>query len=189
MSRSQEQSIKERIRTLSKERDLTFAESLNPVVIDLGSAHWESRNKYALLPAARRFECWEKNYAALLGLSEAIKYTNKIGIDEIWDRTHQLGTMLREGLRTIDGVTICDPGTKHGAIVTFTVKDKPCHQIIEALAQQKINIHHSLREYARLDFERRNLEETCRGSPHYFNLKEEVDQMIHAVKGLASYYY
>jgi len=164
-----------------------FAESLNPVVIDLGSAHWESQYQYALRSAARRFECWEKNYAALLGLSEAIKYTNQIGITEIWNRAHQLGAMLREGLRNIEGITICDPGTEHGAIVTFTVKNMLCKQIIEVLTRQNITINYTLREYARLDFEKRKLDEACRASPHYFNLDEDVEKMISIIRDLSSY--
>ncbi|NGX57759.1 MAG: putative cysteine desulfurase [Chlamydiae bacterium] len=162
-----------------------FAESLNPVVIDLGSAHWTSEGKYDLFPGTRRFECWEKNYAAMIGLTEAIRYANELGIENIWERTHKLGTMLREGLRNIDGVTICDPGTKHGAIVTFTLKGHSCLDIMKTLYQQNITIHYSMREYAPLDFGKRGLEEACRASPHYFNLEEEVDQVIHAIKHLA----
>ena len=43
-------------------------ERLEPPMIDHFSAEWVARDRYDLRPDARRFENWENNYAARLGL-------------------------------------------------------------------------------------------------------------------------
>jgi selenocysteine lyase/cysteine desulfurase len=48
------------------------------VTADFG-APWVSLDRYELRPDARRFENWEFNYAAVLGLGAAVDYALAIG--------------------------------------------------------------------------------------------------------------
>src|SRR5690606_15293212 len=45
-----------------------------PAAIDHLAAPWVSEDSYELRPDARRFETWENNYAAHMGLAEAVQY-------------------------------------------------------------------------------------------------------------------
>ena len=47
-------------------------EKLEPPIIDHFGAPWVAADRYELRPDARRFETWENNYAARLGLGVAI---------------------------------------------------------------------------------------------------------------------
>ncbi|MCP4876572.1 MAG: aminotransferase class V-fold PLP-dependent enzyme, partial [Gammaproteobacteria bacterium] len=58
-------------------------DSLHPPMIDLFSAQWIDADRYELRQDAKRFENWESNYAAKLGLGCAIEYALTIGIDNI----------------------------------------------------------------------------------------------------------
>ena len=56
---------------------------LEPPMIDLHGATWTAPDAYELRPDARRFETWENNYAALLGLGAAADYALALGMDAI----------------------------------------------------------------------------------------------------------
>jgi selenocysteine lyase/cysteine desulfurase len=59
-------------------------DEIDPPSIDLHAARWTARDEYELRPDARRFEGWESNVAAKLGLGAAADYANAWGIDAIW---------------------------------------------------------------------------------------------------------
>ena len=47
---------------------------LEPPFVDVHAATWTARDRYELRPDASRFENWETNYAARLGLGAAVDY-------------------------------------------------------------------------------------------------------------------
>ncbi len=62
-------------------RDLLL--QVEPPVIDHFAAPWVAADRYELRKDARRFETWENNYAARLGLGVAVDYALAIGLDHI----------------------------------------------------------------------------------------------------------
>src|SRR5262249_61316015 len=54
-----------------------------PPMIDHFAAPWVPPDRYELRSDARRFEAWENNYAARLGLGIAIDYALAIGMEAI----------------------------------------------------------------------------------------------------------
>src|SRR6266702_8919401 len=94
---------------------------LEPPLIDHFAAPWVAADRYELRPDARRFETWENNYAARLGLGVAVDYALAIGIEPIMARCRALADQLRAGLGEIPGVTVHDLGQRPAAIVTFSV--------------------------------------------------------------------
>ncbi|MCJ9704446.1 aminotransferase class V-fold PLP-dependent enzyme, partial [Bradyrhizobium sp. SHOUNA76] len=94
---------------------------LEPPMIDHFAAPWVSRDEYRLRDDGRRFETWENNYAARLGLGAAVDYALEIGIAPIQQRCRMLAGRLRSGLAALPGITIRDLGRAPGAIVSFTV--------------------------------------------------------------------
>ena len=83
---------------------------LEPSMIDHFGAPWVAPDRYELRSDARRFETWENNYAARLGLGIAVDYALAIGIEAIMARCRALADQLRGGLAEIPGVTIHDLG-------------------------------------------------------------------------------
>ena len=47
-------------------------ESLEPLFLDLHAAQWTGRDSFEILPTAKRFENWEFNIAAVIGLGVAV---------------------------------------------------------------------------------------------------------------------
>ena len=76
-------------------------DKLEPPMLDGHAATWSSRDSYELMPDARRFENWERSFANILGMGEAIKLANALGVDTIWERVQQQAATLRARLEAI----------------------------------------------------------------------------------------
>ena len=160
--------------------------TMEPPVIDHFAANWTSPDSYELRSDARRFENWENNYAAKLGLGAAVDYAMDIGMDAIWARIRLLADDLRRRLREINGITVHDIGQEQGGIVTFSSDHEDSAEIKQRLADQKINISISGPSSTLLDSMRRNLPPICRASVHYYNDEAEIDRLMTALRGMAA---
>jgi cysteine desulfurase / selenocysteine lyase len=161
-----------------------LANTLEPVFIDLHAAEWLDGNKYELAKGAIRFENWECFFAGKLGLMQAAKYANDIGVASIASRNKHLSTLLRDSLAKIDGVHLTDLGVNKSAIVTFFkdgISPEECHAKLRA---QNINVSVSPSSYARLDLGQRKLASLIRSSIHYYNTETEIEKFCSAVHAL-----
>jgi selenocysteine lyase/cysteine desulfurase len=159
---------------------------LEPPLIDHFGAPWVAPDRYELRPDARRYETWENNYAARLGLGVAIDYALALGIDAIGERARALAGGLRAALRSIPGVTVHDLGPDPAAIVTFSVRGMAAEEVKQALADARVNVTISDPASTLLDATARSLPNIVRASPHYYNTDEEVDQVAGQVERLAA---
>lgn len=162
-------------------------EQLEPVMLDLHAAQWTSRDTYTVRDDARRFENWETNYAAKIGLGVALDYALGWGIDSIWERIQLLAGRLRASLNAIPGVTVRDIGEVQGGIVTFTIDGRDLMDVKAALADQSINVTVSRTPSTRLDMEDRGLAQVVRASVHYYNSEDEVARFCAAIEAQASF--
>lgn len=158
--------------------------SLEPPMLDHFAAPWVAPDRYELRPDARRFETWENNYAARLGLGRAVDYALEVGLDWIEARCRDLSVRLRDGLKAASGVTVYDLGRDPAAIVTFSVKNRDAASVKEKLALSGINVSVSNPSSTLLDAEARKLPSLVRASPHYYNTEEEIDRLVSAVSTL-----
>jgi selenocysteine lyase/cysteine desulfurase len=158
---------------------------LEPPMIDHFAAPWVSRDEYRLRDDARRFETWENNYAARLGLGAAVDYALEVGIAPIEQRCRMLAGRLRSGLAALPGITIRDLGRAPGAIVSFTLDGHDADAIVAGAAAAGITIGASDPSSTRIDAELRSLPHVVRASPHYYNTEAEIDRLIGHVASLA----
>jgi cysteine desulfurase / selenocysteine lyase len=161
-------------------------ERLEPPLLDLHAAEWLDDGSYRIRPDARRFENWECNYAAKIGLGVAVDYALGWGLDAIRDRVVALAAALRERLADTPGVTVHDVGREQGGIVTFSLAGTPSADIAAALRAERVNVSVSPRAYSRVDFARRGLDDMVRASVHYYNDDEELDRLVAVVRALRS---
>lgn len=160
-------------------------EALHPVVIDGHSAVWSARDGYDLANDGRRFEVWEQNFAAKVGLAVAARYALAVGPEATWERIETLAARLRKHLGDLPRVTVRDRGTVQGGIVTFTVTGWDSADISKSLRSRDINTSFATVASARIDMEERGLESVVRASVHYFNTEDEIEQLVGAVADLA----
>jgi selenocysteine lyase/cysteine desulfurase len=159
---------------------------LEPPIIDHHAARWAAPDRYELRPDARRFENWENNYAAKLGLGAAVDYALDWGLEAIWDRVFALAALLRGRLADLPGTTVRDIGRVQCGIVSFTVDGLDADDIKGRLNAQAINVTVSRPDSTLLDATRRALPPVVRASVHYYNDEDEIDRFIAAISAMAS---
>ncbi len=154
---------------------------VEPPFLDLHAATWTAPEHYEMQPGSRRFESWETNYAAKIGLGVAADYALSWGVDAIEARITALAEGLRDRLRAVDGVRVHDQGRRRCGIVTFTVDGLPAREVQRRLAAAGINTSVSYASSARFDLPRRGLPELVRASVHYYNTEDELDRLTNAL--------
>jgi cysteine desulfurase len=154
---------------------------LEPAAADLRGATWTTANGYELAAGARRFELWEYDVAARLGMKVAVDQLLALGIDTVEATVRARAADLRAALAEIRGVTVRDPGPDLCGIVSFTVADVSAEEVRDRLAGQRVTVTVSGAGSTRLDMTARGLPAVVRASPHYFNGPEDLEAAAAAV--------
>ena len=157
---------------------------IEPPFIDMHAATLLAPDRYAWQPGARRFENWESNQAAKLGLARAVDYALTIGTERIEQRIKALAQSLRSKLTAIPGVAVHDLGKETCGIVSITKAGKAAPALREALLAHHINTSIIQPEGALLDTRRRGLGQMLRASVHYYNTETELDLLCERIENL-----
>lgn len=160
---------------------------LEPPFLDLHAAMLQTPDRFEIQAGARRFENWECNAAAKLGMGVAIDYALECGVELLWISIQALATRLRERLQNIDGVTIRDTGPVQSGIVTFTIDGCDPGEVVQRLARhpKRINVSCSTFRSTMLDMQMRGLKELVRASVHAYNSDEEIETLVLAVEAVS----
>lgn len=162
-----------------------IAERLNPAVIDGNGAEWVGEREIRPRGDSRRFELWEHDVAARLGLGAAVDHLLELGPRNVEHAVRSRAARLRSGLSAVDGVSVRDLGRDRCGIVTFTVGGVDPETVRTELAHREITVTTSLRRSTVIDMDRRDIAAMTRASPHYFVSDDELDQAVHAVAEIA----
>ncbi|MEQ6167478.1 aminotransferase class V-fold PLP-dependent enzyme [Ekhidna sp. MALMAid0563] len=164
--------------------DKVLSDGLFPLMIDGAGAIWDQEEDFSLIPDAKRFESWEKPYALLIGLTEAIRYLSQIGVDRIETYNRELMIRFRDNLGSIPDVTMYDRGSQKSNILTFRKGNKSVEEIQSALNEN--NVFHSIsnKEWGFIDFSKKNIDWAVRLSPHYFNSIEEIERASRIIESI-----
>jgi len=164
------------------EKDL--ADRLDPPFVDAQSAEWTGPQSYKLMPGARRFESFERNFAGMIGLMTAVDYAREVGLPQIEDRVAALSNILRQRLSELPHIKLLDQGNKKSGIVTFEGVETDASAIAAKLRESNITVSVLTANQAWLDLPNRKLPSLVRASVHYFNTEDEIDHFGKTLKTL-----
>ena len=128
-----------------------------------------------------RFEAGTPNIAGVVGLSYALDYIDKIGIDKIKSHNHFLTEYCINQLNDIDNLEIYGHQNIAGPVISFNIKDVHSYDLAQLLAQQNIYIrsgHHCAQPIMR----RLNIQSSNRVSLYIYNDLKDVDRLIEGIK-------
>ncbi|WP_280406815.1 aminotransferase class V-fold PLP-dependent enzyme [Nocardia carnea] len=161
-----------------------LAATLEPGRLDLHSATWTGPEEYRMAPDATRFEFWEHDVAARLGLGAAVRYLLDLGPDQVYAAIAERADYLRGALGELPAVTVRDLGVEHSGIVSFTVGGVASAEVRDRLLDKDITVTVSQASSTLLDMSARGLDSVVRASPHCFVDRDELDSFIAAVAAL-----
>jgi len=130
-----------------------------------------------------KFEAGTPNIADAVGLGVALDYVRNVGLENIAGYEHKLLEYATEKLLGINGLRLIGTAREKVAVTSFVLKDKPVEEVGRYLDQHGIAVragHHC----AQPSLRRFGLEATVRPSFSFYNTFEEIDRLVHALKGI-----
>ncbi len=140
------------------------------------------RSLYQGLP--NKFEAGTGNIADAVGLGEALRYVERLGVDRIAAREHALLDYATPRLADIPGVRLVGTAAEKASVLSFVLAGHEPLEVGKALNSEGIAVragHHCAQPILR----RMGLEATVRPSFAFYNTFEEIDVFINAVRRIA----
>ena len=140
------------------------------------ASQWQLPAELNLVDTACRFECGTRDASTIVGLSAAVKFIDRIGLQTIHQRGLQLARTLRQSLQALRSVALLSP-TCDGVLTpmtSFRVPGRSCDEVFRFLMEHRLRCR-PVRE--------RNLD-AIRVSTHFFNSQDELEQLVEALRKL-----
>ena len=131
-----------------------------------------------------KFEAGTGNIADAVGLGEALRYVERVGIERIAAYEHALLEYATPRLADISGVRIVGTAEEKASVLSFVLAGHEPLEVGKALNSEGIAVragHHCAQPILR----RNGLEATVRPSFAFYNTFEEIDVFIRAVRRIA----
>jgi cysteine desulfurase / selenocysteine lyase len=131
-----------------------------------------------------KFEAGTGNIADAVGLAEALRYVERLGIERIAAYEHSLLEYATPRLADIPGVRLVGTATEKASVLSFVLAGHEPLEVGKALNAEGIAVragHHCAQPALR----RLGLEATVRPSFAFYNTFEEIDVFLNAVRRIA----
>jgi cysteine desulfurase / selenocysteine lyase len=131
-----------------------------------------------------KFEAGTGNIADAVGLAEALRYVERLGIERIAAYEHSLLEYATPRLADIPGVRLVGTATEKASVLSFILEGHDPLEVGKALNAEGIAVragHHCAQPTLR----RLGLEATVRPSFAFYNTFEEIDVFLNAVRRIA----
>lgn len=141
---------------------------------------FESTGEVEYKEIPTKFEAGTQNIEGVLGLREAIKYLNKIGLDKIEEHDKKLRKYAIEELSKIENIQILNKNSEAGNIL-FNIKGIFPQDTAVYLDHYNICTRAG-NHCAKLLKDELGIKNTCRISFYLYNTFEEIDKLTQALK-------
>lgn len=129
-----------------------------------------------------KFEAGTPLIAQAIGLGEAIKYLENIGFEAIHNYENELTAYAFDQLSNIEGLEIFGPPKERRAgVITFNLTDIHPHDVATAVDTEGVAVragHHCAQPLMKWV----DQSSTARASLYIYNTKEDIDQLVNALK-------
>ena len=137
------------------------------------------KTTYAEIPA--KFEAGTPPIASAIGLGEAIKYLEAIGLERIEKHEKVLTRYATEALTEINGLTVYGTAPNKAGVISFGVKGAHPHDMGTLLSDDGVAVragHHC----AQPVMQRFKVPATTRASFYLYNTLEDIDRLVSSVR-------
>ena len=161
-------------------------DDMDPIMLGGGMNDSFEDDSYVLKESPIKFEAGTPAIAEVIGMGEAIKYLDNIGINNIHKHEVELKKYLVNKLKNIDNIIIYNDDTNSG-IISFNI-DKIFVQDL-SIYLDKYNICVRAGNHCtKLLKNELGVKNTVRISLYFYNTKEEIDKLIEALSDVKNIY-
>ena len=155
-------------------------EDLEPFMVGGDTVEYSTYKDHKFLPLPEKFEAGLQNYAGIIGLGAAVKYLDKIGLENIAKQEKKLNRFVTKEIEKLPNTTIIGPSDPalRGGIVSFYVKGVDPHQIALILDESSNIMIRSGQHCVHSWFHAHNIQASARVSFYFYNTLEEVEMFI-----------
>lgn len=155
--------------------------NIEPVNLGGGmNESFDSPEKMILKEIPTRLEAGTPNIAGVIGLGEAVRYLEKIGLDKIEEREKSLRKYLIDKLVTIPHIDILNLESDSG-IITFNVDGIFSEDVAYFLNKYGICVRAG-NHCAKLTKEVFGISNSLRVSLYFYNTESEIDSLVELLK-------
>lgn len=136
-----------------------------------------------------RLETGTLNVPGIIGLHEGIKFIEKEGLDKVTKKETDLVNYALVRLKEVDDIILYGPqdSGKIIGVIPFNLKSKPCEEVAYELDQNfgimiRAGLHCAPSAHQLIGTEKSG---TCRIGIGYFNEKQDIDQLVEALKSIS----
>ncbi|MEX0920080.1 MAG: cysteine desulfurase [Candidatus Pacearchaeota archaeon] len=132
----------------------------------------------------RKFEAGTPNIAGAVGLGIAMKYLQKIGVENIDKWEKKLLAYALSKMKDVPGIKIYNNSKQGSGIISFNLEKVPPHDVASLLDGYGITIragHHCCMPLMK----KLGIQGTCRVSFYLYNTFEDVDKLVDALKKIS----
>ena len=156
-------------------------EEMEPVFYGGGmNNYFEEDYSYELKSIPTRFEAGTPPIAEVIGLGEAIKYLENIGMDNIHKHEVELKKYLLDKVKDISNVTVYNK-TSDSGILALNVDGVFAQDLSVFLNKYNVCVRAG-NHCAKMLKDEMNIKNTVRVSMYFYNNFEDVDKLIEALK-------
>ena len=148
-----------------------------------GTWDWNT-DTYKDAESIDRFATGEPNYPGIFGLGRAAEYIFDIGgIAQIEYRVSTLIEYLLENLHSVPGIEIYGPESSkgRGGVVTFNLRDIPSSKLSHDLNRHGVIVEAG-HFFCPGTLKMFGIDSVVRVCIHYWNIKEEIDEVVNLLK-------
>ena len=155
-------------------------EKMDPLMYGGGmNSSFEEDNSYELKSIPTRFEAGTPAIAEVIGLGEAIKYLESIGMDNIHNHEIELKKYFLDKVKDINNIIIYNRSTDSG-IIAFNIDKVFAQDTSMYLNHYKIAVRAG-NHCTKLLKDEMNIRNTVRVSFYFYNNNDDIDKLIEAL--------
>ncbi len=157
---------------------------LEPFLTGGETVEYSTYREHKLLPPPEKFEAGLQDYAGIIGLAEAIKYSEKIGFKNIKSQEEKLNRIISEGLKDLSQIKIIGPENpeERSGIVNFYHQKMVSHEIALLLDKTYNIMTRSGRHCVHSWYNSRGVKDSVRASVYFYNTEAEAEYFVESVK-------
>ncbi|MBW2969533.1 cysteine desulfurase [Candidatus Woesearchaeota archaeon] len=166
---------------------LSLLEKLKPFIVGGGTVKnsWYDKEEWEGVP--HRFEAGLQDYAGIIGLGEACKYLQSVGMKNIERHELELNKKMTDALAgEVNLIGPKDPALRSG-IFSFNIEGMDMHEIAGILDNSAGIAVRAGNHCVHSWFNAHNLKGSVRASVYFYNTLDEVERFVDEVKKILKF--